>query len=93
MEVGKNEACAYFVKANGTAIVLETTMFLLKIKLLQIFSWNFVKIYIYNRTLIDRYSNFQMFVITMQHVILVRNSYFKQHLLVCSISCSQRNLY
>ena len=47
MEVGKNEACAYFVKANGTATVLETTMFLLKKKLLQIFSWNFVKVYIY----------------------------------------------
>ena len=47
MEVGKNEACAYFVKANGTAIVLETTMFLLKIELLQIFNWNFVKVYIY----------------------------------------------
>ena len=47
MEVGKNEACAYFVKANGTAIVLETTMFLLKIKLLQIFNWNVVKVCIY----------------------------------------------
>lgn len=48
--MGKNEACAYYVKANGTAIVLETTMFLLKIKLLQIFNWNFVKVYIYIHT-------------------------------------------
>lgn len=76
MEVGKNEACAYYVKANGTAIVLETTMFLRKIKLLQIFNWNFVKVYIYihthkNRMLIDRHFMFQMFVITMQHVKLV----------------------
>lgn len=50
MEVGKNEACAYYVKANGTAIVLETTMFLRKIKLLQIFNWNFVKVCIYTHT-------------------------------------------
>ena len=48
--MGKNEACAYHVKANGTAIVLETTMFFRKIKLLQIFNWNFVKVYIYIHT-------------------------------------------
>ena len=76
--MGKNEACAYYIKANGTAIVLETTMFFRKIKLLQIFNWNFVKVYIYththtqkNRMLIDRHFMFQMFVTTMQHVKLV----------------------